>query len=45
MAFTALSAVDYIALIMVLLLSAIIGIIFGFTKSKKSSAREYLLGE
>ncbi|CAF3770432.1 unnamed protein product [Rotaria sordida] len=38
-----LSAVDYVLLIMLLLSSAVIGAIFGFFKSKKSSAKEFLL--
>lgn len=39
-----LSAVDYVVLIALLLSSAVIGAIFGFVKSKKSSAKEFLLG-
>jgi len=39
-----LSAVDYVLLIVLLLSSAVIGAIFGFVKSKKSSAKEFLLG-
>ncbi len=39
-----LSAVDYVLLVLLLLASAVIGVIFGFFKSKKSSAKEFLLG-
>ncbi|CAF0743505.1 unnamed protein product [Didymodactylos carnosus] len=39
-----LSVVDYILLSILLLSSAVIGILFGFVKSKKSSAKEFLLG-
>lgn len=39
-----LSAVDYVLLIVLLLSSAVIGAVFGFFKSKKSSAKEFLLG-
>jgi hypothetical protein len=39
-----LSVVDYVLLIVLLLSSAVIGAIFGFVKSKKSSAKEFLLG-
>lgn len=39
-----LSAVDYVLLVVLLLSSAVIGAIFGFVKSKKSSAKEFLLG-
>ncbi|UJR16669.1 hypothetical protein I4U23_003569 [Adineta vaga] len=39
------SAVDYIILVILLLLSSVIGIIFGFFKSKKSSAKEFLLAD
>ena len=39
-----LSAVDYVLLVILLLASAVIGAIFGFFKSKKSSAKEFLLG-
>ena len=39
-----LSAIDYALLILLLSASAIIGVIFGFIKSKKSSAKEFLLG-
>jgi hypothetical protein len=39
-----LSAVDYVLLVILLLASAVIGVIFGFFKSKKSSAKEFLLG-
>ena len=39
-----LSAVDYVLLVILLLSSAVIGAIFGFFKSKKSSAKEFLLG-
>jgi hypothetical protein len=38
-----LSAVDYVLLVILLLASAVIGAIFGFFKSKKSSAKEFLL--
>jgi hypothetical protein len=44
MALRTLSVVDYILLIVLLLSSAVIGVVFGFFKSKKSSAKEYLLG-
>ena len=44
MTFATLSIVDYVLMISVLLLSTIIGIIFGFKGSKKNSAREYLFG-
>ena len=44
MALRTLSVVDYILLILLLLSSAVIGAIFGFCKSKKSSAKEFLLG-
>jgi len=39
-----LSPVDYVLLVILLLASAIIGVIFGFFKSKKNSAKEFLLG-
>jgi hypothetical protein len=39
-----LSAVDYVVLVLLLLLSAVIGIIFGFIKSKKTSTKEYFFG-
>ncbi|CAF1046570.1 unnamed protein product [Adineta ricciae] len=39
-----LHAVDYVLLVLLLLTSAIIGIIFGIFKKKKSSAKEFLLG-
>lgn len=39
-----LSAVDYVLLVGLLLASAVIGALFGFVKSKKSSAKEFLLG-
>jgi hypothetical protein len=39
-----LSAVDYVLLVILLLASAVIGAVFGFIKSKKSSAKEFLLG-
>ncbi len=39
-----LGAVDYVILVVLLLSSAVIGAIFGFVKSKKSSAKEFLLG-
>ncbi|CAF3397797.1 unnamed protein product [Rotaria sp. Silwood1] len=45
MALRTLSAVDYILLIMLLLSSAVIGAVFGFFKSKKSSAKEFLLAD
>ena len=44
MALRTLSVVDYVLLILLLLSSAVIGAIFGFCKSKKSSAKEFLLG-
>jgi type II secretory pathway component PulF len=44
MALPTLSVVDYILLIVLLLSSAVIGVVFGFFKSKKSSAKEFLLG-
>jgi hypothetical protein len=44
MASNTLSAVDYVLLVILLLSSAVIGIIFGFFKSKQSSAKEFLLG-
>ncbi|CAF2576719.1 unnamed protein product [Rotaria sp. Silwood2] len=40
-----LSAVDYVLLVILLLASAVIGAIFGFVKSKKSSAKEFLLAD
>jgi hypothetical protein len=39
-----LHAVDYVLLVLLLLASAVIGILFGFFKAKKSSATEFLLG-
>jgi len=39
-----LGAVDYVLLVILLLSSAVIGAIFGFFKSKKNSAKEFLLG-
>jgi len=39
-----LGAADYVILVVLLLSSAVIGAIFGFFKSKKSSAKEFLLG-
>jgi hypothetical protein len=39
-----LSAVDYILLVIVLLSSSVIGVLFGFFKSKRSSAKEFLMG-
>ncbi|CAF4095031.1 unnamed protein product [Rotaria magnacalcarata] len=45
MALPTLSVVDYILLILLLLSSAIIGAVFGFIKSKKSSAKEFLLAD
>jgi hypothetical protein len=39
-----LSAVDYVVLVLLLLLSAVIGGIFGFIKSKKTSTNEYFFG-
>ena len=39
-----LSIVDYVLLVGLLLASAVIGALFGFVKSKKSSAKEFLLG-
>lgn len=39
-----LSAVDYVLLVLLLLASALIGVIFGVFKSKKNSAKEFLLG-
>ena len=44
MAVTTLSAADYVILVILLLSSAVIGVIFGFFKSKKNSAKEFLLG-
>ncbi len=44
MALPTLSVVDYVLLIGLLLSSAVIGAFFGFYKSKKSSAKEFLLG-
>jgi uncharacterized protein YneF (UPF0154 family) len=44
MALPKLSVVDYILLVLMLLSSTVIGVIFGFFKSKKSSAKEFLLG-
>ncbi|CAM2726021.1 unnamed protein product [Rotaria socialis] len=38
-----LSVVDYVLLVLLLLSSAAIGILFGFFKSKKNSAKEFLL--
>ncbi|CAF0763466.1 unnamed protein product [Adineta steineri] len=40
-----LSIVDYVILITLLLSSAVIGALFGFVKSKKSSAKEFLLAD
>jgi len=44
MASHTLSVVDYILLVILLLSSSIIGVLFGFFKSKRSSAQEFLLG-
>lgn len=44
MALRTLSVVDYVLLVLLLLASAVIGALFGFIKSKKSSAKEFLLG-
>jgi hypothetical protein len=44
MASHTLSAIDYVLFILLLLSSAVIGAIFGFFKSKRSSAKEFLLG-
>jgi len=44
MAVPTLSAWDYVLLVILLLSSAVIGAVFGFVKSKKNSAREFLLG-
>lgn len=44
MATRTLGAVDYVLLVILLLASAVIGVIFGFFKSKKNSAKEFLLG-
>lgn len=44
MATPKLTVVDYVLLVILLLASAVIGAIFGFFKSKKSSAKEFLLG-
>ena len=44
MAAPTLSAVDYVLLAILLLSSAVIGAVFGFYKSKKNSAKEFLLG-
>ncbi|CAF0966719.1 unnamed protein product [Rotaria sordida] len=38
-----LSVVDYVVLALLLLSSAVIGVFFGFFKSKKTSAKEFLL--
>jgi hypothetical protein len=40
-----LSAVDYIVLVILLLSSTVIGVVFGFFKSKRNSATEFLLGK
>ncbi|CAF1563961.1 unnamed protein product [Rotaria sordida] len=40
-----LSAVDYVLLAILLLSSSVIGVIFGFFKSKKNSAKEFLLAD
>ncbi|UJR17232.1 hypothetical protein I4U23_004127 [Adineta vaga] len=40
-----LNIVDYIVLVVLLLLSALIGVIFGFIKSKKTSTEEYFLAD
>ncbi|CAF0833729.1 unnamed protein product [Adineta ricciae] len=45
MALRTLSVVDYVLLVILLLSSAVIGAIFGFCKSKKSSAKEFLLAD
>ncbi|CAF1254576.1 unnamed protein product [Rotaria sordida] len=45
MATRTLSAVDYVLLVILLLSSAVIGVIFGFFKSKKNSAKEFLLAD
>ncbi|UJR14173.1 hypothetical protein I4U23_001168 [Adineta vaga] len=45
MALPRLSAADYVLLVLLLLSSAVIGAIFGFFKSKKSSAKEFLLAD
>jgi hypothetical protein len=39
-----LGVADYVLLVILLLGSAVIGVIFGFFKSKKNSAKEFLLG-
>lgn len=44
MANRTLDAVDYVLLVLLLLASAVIGVIFGFVKSRKNSAQEFLLG-
>lgn len=45
MASSTLSSVDYVFLVILLLFSSAIGVIFGFFKSKKNSANEFLLGK
>ncbi|CAF1491028.1 unnamed protein product [Adineta ricciae] len=45
MALAKLGAVDYVLLVLLLLSSAVIGAVFGFVKSKKSSAKEFLLAD
>ena len=45
MATRTLSIPDYVILVALLLSSAVIGVIFGFFKSKRSSAREFLLAD
>ena len=42
---TTLGTIDYVVLAMLLLLSTVIGVVFGFCKSKNNSAREYFLGK
>ena len=44
MANRTLSAVDYVLLVLLLLASAVIGVVFGCFKSRKNSAKEFLLG-
>ncbi|CAF1276918.1 unnamed protein product [Adineta steineri] len=40
-----LSVIDYVVLVLLLLLSAVVGIIFGCVKSKKISTKEYFLAD
>ena len=45
MSLSTLSIIDYVLLVLLLLSSTAIGVIFGFIKSKRNSAKEFLLGK